>query len=486
MLNPSPARRSKKCIAGGVFAFIAIGIGLAVAIVAILAKTGVVDVGAFANSGSSGGTQLKVDQINTASRRRSRRRLASVPSDAPNTDGYSGFAVVDGVSLSLAAIRFTPLIGGSNHLVGLDWSSSGGKKITFGPDVATVAIEDSLDLDVGVYTEADVVYYTKYDIKAFCNTSSYFLYTSASGVKTLNHNYSSSLLAMPSDYDYLSYDLVQMAKDLGLTFHSNNDPSKSYSNSLESFTIQEGVPMEVALLFDTHYVGRCYDGTGSTEAYPATPPQNGIWPFSFDSYDTAIEFTFPVNAPAFGLTENFPVFVQATVVNSTTTSTDLSVSETYLYSMYDGIYSGVDAYNNTPQGGAQWHTYVTPNLAVFNVTDGTLMAIMEQMGSVDDLGIPSNITTDAVSGNTTIIYGPWGQWKYTPDTDTYFGNLKELKIINWSRHPINEIFTTSLVPGPECGLIVQNMSGNQGGSGADYVTKNCSDPAVNVYWMRVA
>jgi hypothetical protein len=171
--------------------------------------------------------------------------------------------------------------GGKDQFRTLTWSKE--MPITFGPAASTLAVTGSIDLPPGSYYSADVIYHSKYDAKMFCNTSSVFMYTTPGGVVTLPHNVSSRLTYMPSDYGFLHYDLVEMTKRLGLVYHGKNAPGISLSKLDLSFAVLPNEPAHVSLLFDTHNTGRCYDGTGSTEAYPTTNiPKSGIWPFVFD------------------------------------------------------------------------------------------------------------------------------------------------------------------------------------------------------------
>lgn len=196
---------------------------------------------------------LKVGQISSNSVSGSSvSSLAFSASDVVPSNNSFSFAHVDGLKISLLEVN---LKSGSNYTQAASWAK-GTKTLEIGSGVTSaISLSEDISVPAGDYTGAVLRYDNSYSLKAYCRTSSKFLYTSASGVQVL----SSTPSSLPSDYDYYSYSFAEVTTAASPT--STSDTAQADTDYPFTVTSAGG---QVAVLVDPSFLVTCSDGISSS------------------------------------------------------------------------------------------------------------------------------------------------------------------------------------------------------------------------------
>lgn len=284
--------------------------------------------------------------------------------------------------------------------------------------------------------------------QAFCRTANAFLYTTASGIKSLP----TTPTAMPSDYGALLYDNMP-----GIDFFVGTDTASStaaqshmsFINSVYPYTVTGG--STVTLFLDSTNVVSCYDGTTNSTAVRSRGggfSGGMIYPQGSDvSYGPpqGPQYTVPFNwsAPQFGFSAwTLPVFVQVVSSGGATTA----VGETYAFAL--------NASWLPTQGGppVDWGRIIVATLTWSDATPSADLLDMRVRGT--GAGFPPMF---GVMGGFFNFIAPAGSsrvWQFSNGQQFYYSYLymNERTFSGFSR---TTDFTTrgsvSVSDGPQCG-----------------------------------
>jgi hypothetical protein len=173
--------------------------------------------------------------------------------DPPQSSSATSYAVIDGLSFSIKAIRIRSN-GGQSADVVLDYNK-GPKTFQIGASTQTLPINDTMDFSVlkdpynTSFLGFDILTPPDFSVKGFCKTNTNLLYTSATGIKSVPLSLVNSL---PTDYDYASSDTTGVEKGMFYT-------QTIYYNQLYDFTLNNSIT-NIKLQMDNSYLFKCWDG----------------------------------------------------------------------------------------------------------------------------------------------------------------------------------------------------------------------------------
>ena len=323
----------------------------------------------------------------------------------------------------------------------------------------------------GPYFAADLVFWNRWSIQAFCRTANSFMYTTPNGVVSLP----STPTFMPSDYGPLLYDNMPGVSFTVGTDSASNTAAQghmSFINSVYPYTVTKG--STVTLFVDATDVVSCYDGTSNASATYA----NGgsmIYPMGFDqSYGPqgGPQFTVPFNwaSPQFGFSSwTLPVFVQVESNGGDSTA----VGETYAFARNASLLP--------TQGGApvDWGRLVIGTLTWSDATpSATLLDMRTRMtGSSTDFGVQGGF--DNFTATTSINGG--SVWSFTNGQQFYWSYLyMDERIFSGFTRTVD--FTTvgslTVSDGPQC-----NQS--PGGPSGSSQPNPCTGTTTTFFYVQV-
>lgn len=405
------------------------------------------------SSGSGTPVTLKVGQVTSSSATLMAKSrgvtnvgtLAYAASDVvPSTGSYS-FAHVDGLKIS---VREVMLKSGNNYVQAASWPS-GTKSLEIGAGVTgAIQFSETISLEPGNYTGAVLRYDNAYSVKAYCATSTKFVYTSAAGIQTLG----SVPTSLPSDYDYYDYQFAEVSTAESPT--STTDTSQADTDSPFTVTSAGG---QVAVLVDPSFLVACYDGVSSSLGM--------LSPFTWTNNNghATTEF-FPTSAANFGM-GYIPMFVW---ISGDTTATP-PTADTY----FIGTSSG--AVTASPVDYSQ----VGIATVAFN-SDNSLYAMRGRITS-SSVGLYQmfngfNLETD----NTYTIYN--GEWQ----CDAGYVNchqIQDRKLTGFSAtSDYTTVRTVTLDNGPDCGK-TGYFPGHESDWGNRY--RACLGSPTSIYFKKV-
>lgn len=369
---------------------------------------------------SKGDTELsvKVGSIATAvAARAARPSRVSVPTDAVQSTTKFAMAKVDGIKLTLNSIQ--ALKSGANEATIVTFS--GGKEVEIAPGADNnVAITETAFIDSGTYQGIKARYANSYKVKAFCRTANWFVYTSASGIKTA----ALTPGAMPSDYDYYSYPFAEVTTATSAT----GGAAETMAQTDGSYTITKGSSLSMAILFDPSYLITCYDGTGTLASNT-----DALGPFNWSNNNGIAQSSFfPDGSANFGM-GYVPLFIWV----SSSASEALPTAETYA--------SSTDASKlNAPIN------FKNVNVTSFAFrADGSLLDVRTRIagGSTELYQFYSGST---VSSSTYSFYN--GEWKCEASY-TNCGPIQDRQVTGFTRtaSPAAAVSTSTYTDGPDCG-----------------------------------
>ncbi len=376
------------------------------------------------SNGQGVSVTLKVGQVSNSttklnlSNRPPISSLAYSSADVIASNSPFNFAHVDGIKVNVLEVNLKQ---GSNYIQAASWAA-GTKVLEIGAGVAgAISFSEDISIEPGDYTGADLRMDNSYSVKAYCQTSSKFVYTSATGVKTLNSVPSS----LPSDYDYYDYSFLEVTTAESPT--STTDLAMASTDFPFSVSDAGG---QVAVLVDPSFLVTCYDGTQSS--FQVTGVMSPFTWGNNNGYQTT-DF-FSVSSPHFGMSY-IPMFIWISGDASATPP----VAETYFIgnASADVTASSID-FSKT--GVAT---------VVFN-SDDSPYAMRGRLisGNSIDLNQMFNGFTKETDNTYTIYNGEW-------ICDAGYTNCRQIqdrKITGFNRTAdYTSVLTTTLEDGPDCG-----------------------------------
>lgn len=370
----------------------------------------------FAGCGGGQGVTLQVGSIPSAAASR------SDVTDAAKSSTAFAYAKVDGVKLQLTRLQTKS---GSNENDIISWSPS--KEVIIAPGTDnTLSINEDATIDAGTYTGLKVRYSNSYSVKAFCRTSSYFVYTTAAGIVRLAVG---GVTSIPTDYDYYSYPFAEVTT--AATATGTNPETMAETN--DSLTISESGSLKLAVLFDPSYLVTCYDGTGTLSGN-----SNALAPFNWTNNNGVAQSSFfPDSSPNFGI-GYIPIFIWS----SSNSSEALPTAETYGASLTAGDLSG--------------STLNYANLAIvsfaFNA-DGSMFGARARIGSSGGSNPLYQMFSDYSLSSSTYSFKN-GEWQCNSDYSDC-GPIQDRSITGFTRTTdFSSTSSSTYTDGPDCGQTI--------------------------------
>lgn len=410
----------------GVLAAIAIGVGVYFGV-------------ANKSSGSGSSQTLNVGQASAASATLTKRAIFARAATAPSslfgsTDAFN-YAEVVGIKLNVINIGITST---DASVVSITPPTG---RLTFGSGVTEQNLTQGVTIPAGTYNRVSVNLKNSYSLKAYCKTSSAFVYTTASGIKVANLSTTSA----PSDFDYYNYPFAWPAIAKSATDASQNTEPTSI-DTISNFNVTAN--STINLLVDTNFVVTCYDGTLSAFNSSA------ISPFNNGPSNSGIPLAtfFPVGSPNFGIL-GFPLFIYIGDDSS------LVKAETYLVS-------------STAISGA-----ITPSDAL------AVTIAFQPSGAV--LGVKGRNAVSAVTGLENDMYGETNTAStYNIYSGAYSTTNRRIivnrKVHNFTRLALDGSTSYSVLGGADCG---GSFTDNIGGQ-SHQRSKACPSTNITSYWKR--
>jgi len=366
--------------------------------------------------GGGQGVTLQVGSIPSAAASR------SDDTDAAKSSTAFAYAKVDGVKLKLTRMQTKS---GSNEKDFVSWSPY--KEVTIAPGTDnTLEINEEATVDAGTYTGLKVRYSNSYSVKAFCRTSTYFVYTTAAGIV---RTAVASVTSIPTDYDYYSYPFAEVTT--ATTATGTNPETMAETN--DSLTISESDSLKLAVLFDPSYLVTCYDGTGTLSGN-----SNALAPFNWSNNNGISQSSFFPDASAnFGI-GYIPIFIWS----SSNSSEALPTAETYGSSLTAGDLAG--------------STLNYSNLAIvsfaFNA-DGSMFGARARIGSSGGSNPLYQMFSDYSLSSSSYSFKN-GNWQCNSDYSDC-GPIQDRSITGFTR-TTNYTSTSSATyaDGPDCGQTI--------------------------------
>jgi hypothetical protein len=370
----------------------------------------------FTGCGGGQGVTLQVGSIPSAAASR------SDVTDAAKSSTAFAYAKVDGVKLQLTRLQTKS---GSNEKDIVSWSPY--KEVTIAPGTDnTLSINEEATVDAGTYTGLKVRYNNSYSVKAFCRTSTYFVYTTAAGIVRTAVG---SVTSIPSDYDYYSYPFAELTT--ATTATGTNSETMAETNG--SLTISESDSLRLAVLFDPSYLVTCYDGTGTLASN-----SDALAPFNWSNNNgVAKSAFFPDSSANFGI-GYIPIFIWS----SSNASEALPTAETYGSSLTAGDLSGA--------------TLNYADLAIvsfaFNA-DGSLFGARARIGSSGGSNPLYQMFSDYSMSSSTYSFKN-GEWQCNSDYSDC-GPIQDRSITGFTRTTdYTSTSSATYTDGPDCGQTI--------------------------------
>jgi hypothetical protein len=146
--------------------------------------------GVFNRSSTSSQT-LNMGQISASTSTLS-KRAATAPSNLLGSTSAYNYAEVVGIRLNVVNIALT----GSDQSLSAQTLTPDSGSLTFGSGETEVRVRQSVSIAPGIYNRLSVNLKNSYSLKAYCKTSSWLVYTTASGIQKVNVNTSSVRLIL--------------------------------------------------------------------------------------------------------------------------------------------------------------------------------------------------------------------------------------------------------------------------------------------------
>jgi hypothetical protein len=402
---------------------------------------------AVALTGCGGGVSatIRVGSLGSAA---SRATFRSFPTDAPQSGTAYSFAKVDGVRLTLTRLQ---AVQGQQERDLVTWSPA--RQIEVAPGATNaIAITEQASIPPGTYNGLKIRFQNAYSVKAYCRTTTKFVYTTATGVRVEPVG---SVTSVPTDYDYYTYPFAAVT-----TATSATGPNpETMDETRGSFVITENSTPRLALLVDPSYLVSCYDGT-----VPNTNNTDRLAPFMWGNNNGLPNAAFfPDGTPNFGM-GYVPMFISL----STDGTDALPTAEVY-------------ASSTSASEVADPIDFAKVNVTTFAFKpDGTLLDARARV-SAQGMGAPLQQFFTPVSFDGTLFAFDNGEWI----CDAGFVNCRAIRdrsVTEFERGALGDTITAKIGDGPDCG-----KSGEFPGHpewGNRYRTCTNSAPA-SLYFRRV-
>ncbi len=403
----------------------------------------------MASCGSGVDATVKVGAISTAATVRGLHSGRSVPTDAVQSSTEYAFAKVDGIKLQLNSLQ---TVNGTNNSNIVEWSPA--KEVVIAPGSAnTLDISESVSIPAGTYAGMKVRYKNSFQVKAFCRTANYFVYTTASGITRVAIG--STPGSMPTDYDYYAYPFAEITTVTSAT--AGTDEAQAETNS--SYTITESSAPQISILFDPSYLVTCYDGNSTVGGSNAIPPFN----WTNNNSIPATSF-FPDASPNFGM-GYVPIFIWV----STTAGEAAPTAETYA------------SHQNQSTLTASTLDYKSVAITSFAFkSDGTLLDARTRTNSSGASGDLQQFSSDFSKSGATFSFKN-GEW--TCDADyTNCRPIQDRTVTGFARtSDFTSASSSTLGDGPDCGLTITDPNHPEWGNRA----RACLGTTPTLYWRQL-